>query len=41
MKLKIKEFSFDSGTIKWWQYLLATIIALATIFKNELLDIFL
>jgi hypothetical protein len=34
MKMKIKEFSFDSGSIKSWQLLIAMILALAAILKD-------
>ncbi len=43
MKIKIKQFSFDSGSIKWWQLLIpviaGTVLALAAIFKRCILKI--
>jgi hypothetical protein len=38
MKIKIKKFSFDSGSIKWWQLLIAMILALAAILKEYILN---
>jgi hypothetical protein len=42
MKIKIEKFSLDTGSIhtKWWHWAIAALVAIAAVFRNEVIEIF-